>query len=109
MRLAFCIEEDVPRFDVSMQNAVFMRVMHGARHLCHQFRRLSHRHRCTSDCLVELTAFDEFHAEITAATTLADLVDGDDAWIVQPRGSFRFQTKTLDVRFARPLAKTNDL
>src|SRR5438128_7311780 len=108
MRFSVCIEQDVPRFDVSMKDAVFMRVMHGSRHLCHKFRRLPDRHRCTSDCFVELTAFDEFHAEITAAITLAHLVDGDDPWMVQPRGSFCFQTKTLDVRFARPLAKAND-
>ena len=33
VRFAFCIEENVSRFDVAMQNAVFMRVMHRARHL----------------------------------------------------------------------------
>ena len=92
-----------------MQNAVFMRVMHGARHLCDQFRRLPDRHRCTPDYFVELTAFDEFHAEVAGTLALADFVDGDDARMIQPRGSFRFQTKTLHVRFARPLAKTDDL
>ena len=33
MRFAFCIQQNVSRLDVSMQNAVFMRVMHGARDL----------------------------------------------------------------------------
>ena len=33
MRFALCIEQDVSRFDVAMQNAVLMRVMNGARHL----------------------------------------------------------------------------
>src|SRR6266487_5986778 len=109
MWFAVCIEQDVPGFDVSMQDAVFMRVMHGARHLCHKFRRLSDRHRRALDYFIKLAAFDEFHAEIAGAITLSHLVDGDDAWMVEPRGSFRFQTKTFDVRFARPLAKTNDL
>ena len=33
MRFAFCIEQNVSRFDVTMQNAVFMRVMNSARDL----------------------------------------------------------------------------
>ena len=33
MRFAFCIEQNVSRFDVPMQNSVFMRVMNSARDL----------------------------------------------------------------------------
>ena len=32
MRFAFLIEQNVPRLDVAMQNAVLVRVMHGARY-----------------------------------------------------------------------------
>src|SRR6266567_5486245 len=38
MRFARCIEQNVARFDVAMENAAFMRVMNGARHLRYQFR-----------------------------------------------------------------------
>jgi hypothetical protein len=40
MRFAFCIEQNVSRFDVAMQNAVFMRVMHSACHLGDEFHCL---------------------------------------------------------------------
>ena len=33
MRFAFCIEQNVSRLDVAMQNAVLMRVVNGARDL----------------------------------------------------------------------------
>ena len=33
MRFAFCIEQNVPRLDVAMQNAVLVRVMNSARDL----------------------------------------------------------------------------
>ena len=39
MRFAFFIEQNVSRLDVAMQNAVLMRVMHGARDLRDQFHR----------------------------------------------------------------------
>ena len=80
MRFAFCIQQNVSRLDVAMQNAVFMRVMHCARHLRDEFRRLPERHRRVCYYFVKLAAFDELHAEVAVAITLAYLVDGDDAW-----------------------------
>ena len=37
MRFTFLIEQNVPRFDVSMKNAVLVRVMNGARYLGDEF------------------------------------------------------------------------
>ena len=91
-----------------MQNAVFMRVMNGAGHLCDEFHRLPDRHRRALDYFVKLAAFDKLHAEVALAIALADLVDGDDARMIEAGGSFGFQSKALEVRFGGPLAEAND-
>ena len=78
MRFAFCIEQDVSRLDVTMENSVFMRVVNSACDLRDQFHRLPDRHRLALGDFVELSAFDELHAEIARAITLADFVDWND-------------------------------
>src|SRR5439155_27113000 len=108
MGFALLIEEDVPWFDVTMQNAVFMRVMHSAREFRDQFHRVADRHRLTLDHFVKLTAFHEFHAEVASATALAHLIDGNDARMVETGGDFGFPTKTFQVGLARPLTKADD-
>ena len=57
---------------------------------------------------VKLAAFDELHAEVAVAVTLAYLVDGHDAWVIETRRSFRFQTKAFKMRFGRPLPESDD-
>jgi hypothetical protein len=109
MWFAFYIEQDISRFDVSMQDAVFVRVMNGASYLCNELRRLPCRHRVTADYFIKLTAFDEFHAEIAGTLALAYFVDGNNARMIEAGGSFCFPTKALQVRFGRPLTKTDDL
>ena len=108
MRFAFCIKQDVSRLDVSMQNAVFMRVMHGACYLCDEFHRLPDGHRRVFNYFVKLTAFDELHAEVALAIALAHFVNGNDARMIEARSSFCFQTEALEVRFGGPLPKAND-
>src|SRR5262245_40836340 len=96
------IEQDVPWFDVSMQNAVFMCVMNCARHFGNKFHRAPDRQRHTSHYFVKLAAFDEVHAEVALTIALAHLVDGDDARMLQACSGFRFSAKTLQMRFGRP-------
>jgi hypothetical protein len=108
MRFTVCIEQNVPRFDVPMQNSVLMRVMHYARYLRDEFRRLPNRHRGAPNDFVKLPAFNEFHAEITGAIALAYFVNGNDARMIETRSGFRFPTETFHVRFAGPLTKVND-
>jgi hypothetical protein len=91
-----------------MQDAVFMRVVHGACRLCDEFHRLPDGHRRVFNYFVKLTAFDKLHAEVALPIALAYLVNRDDAWIIQARSSFCFQAKALEVRFGGPLPKAND-
>ena len=79
MRFAFCIEQNVPRLDVAMQNSMFMRVMHSACDFRDEFHRLTDRDRLAPDDFVELPAFDEFHAEVAGAIPFADFVDRNDS------------------------------
>ena len=107
MWFAFCIEQNVPWLDVPMKNPVLMRVMNSASDLRDQFSRLSDRHRLALDYLVELAAFDEFHAEVAGAVALADFVDRNNSRMFETSGGFGFPAKTLQVRFARPQTKAN--
>src|SRR5215468_3590812 len=107
MRFALCIEQNVPRFNVSVQNAMLVCVVNGSRHLGDQFRRASRRHRFPPNYLVELSTFDEFHAEITGAIALTDFVNRNNAWMLEAGGSFRFTTETFYMRFGGPISKAN--
>ncbi len=96
MRFAFCVEQNVARFDVSMQNAVLMRVMNCAGQLGDQFRRMPDRHRLAPDYFVKLAAFDELHAEVAGAIALAHFVNRNDAWMVEAGRGFCFPAKALE-------------
>src|SRR5215467_2502819 len=107
MRFTVFIEQNVPWFDVTVQNAVLMRVVHSARHFHNEFHRAPDRHRLALDCFVKLAAFDKLHAEVALPITLADLVNGNNAWMLQAGRGFRFPAKTLQVRFGGPGAKAD--
>src|SRR5207244_13146550 len=64
MRLGFRIEQNVARLDISLQDAVFMRVMNSARELREEFCCVPHWHRISSRNLIERSTFDQLHAEI---------------------------------------------
>jgi hypothetical protein len=105
MRFAVCVEQNVSRLDVTMKDAVLVRVMDRARHFGDYFRRLPHRHWRTAYHFIKLTAFDKFHAEIAGAVALAHFVDGNDARVIKTRGGCRFAAKTFQVCSAGPLTK----
>src|SRR6266480_604459 len=109
MRFALYVEQNVSGLNVSMQDAVFVRVMHCARHFRDEFRRLSDRHRRAPDYFVKLTAFDELHAEITRAVALAHFVNGNDRRMIEAGGGFCFHSEALEVRFRGPLPESNHL
>ena len=45
MRFTLCIKQNVSRFNVPMQNAVLVGVVHGARQLCNESRCTTNRYR----------------------------------------------------------------
>src|SRR5207248_11054904 len=79
MRFAVCVEQDVSRFDVAMQNAALVSVVNCARDFGNQFHGAPDRHWFVPYHFIELAAFDKFHAEVAGAIALADFVDWNDA------------------------------
>src|SRR5262249_35815276 len=108
MRFSFCVEENITGLDVTMEDAVLVRELNRTRNFHQQFRRAPDRHRRAPDNFVKLAAFDELHAEVARTIALADLVHGNDTGLIQAGSSRSFTSKTLYVRFARPLTKAND-
>ena len=65
-----------------MQNAVLVGVMHGARQFCDEFCCATDGYRLPPNHFVQLAAFDQIHAEVTAAVALADFMNWNDGWMV---------------------------
>src|SRR4030095_13594530 len=105
MRFAVCVEKNVSRFDIAMENSVLVRVLNRARHFGDYFRCLPHRHWRAAYYFIKLAALDKLHAEVTGTIALADFVDGHDACVIKTRGSCRFPAEPLQVRSASPLTK----
>ena len=59
-------------------------------------------HRLALDHFVKLAAFDELHAEVAGAIALADFVNGNDAWMFETGGGFRFPAKALQSALCSP-------
>src|SRR6266496_5481036 len=108
MWFALCVEQNVSRFDVSMEDAALMRIMNGPGQLGDQFRCVTDRHRFALRDGIELAALHQSHAEVTGAAALPDFVNGNNAWMLKAGSSFCFETETLDVRSRGPPAKSND-
>src|SRR4030095_3649100 len=107
MRFAFDVEQDVARLDVTMQNAVLMRVMNGASYLSDEFRCISSRDRCSPCHFIELSTVDELHAEVAGAFALTYLMDGHDARMIETGCGFRLPAKALLMRLCSPIAQAD--
>src|SRR6266498_4812213 len=92
-----------------MQNSVFVRVLHRVRQLHDQFHCGADRHWFTFEDRIELSAFDQAHAEVASAIAFADFVNRNDAGMVQSGGRFRFATESFHVRFRRPMTQRDHL
>jgi hypothetical protein len=107
MRFTVLIQQNVSGLNIAMQNAVFVRIMNGTRHLRDEFRRASNWDRLALDYFVKLTAFDELHAEVALTVPLAYFVNRNNARMFQAGGSFRFPAEALQVCFGRPSSQAN--
>ena len=93
MRFALFIKQHVPRFDVPMENTVFVSVVHRARQLCNQFHRPANRYCLTLNYFIELATFDQIHAVVTTIVALTDFVNWNDRWMVQAGRCLGFETE----------------
>jgi acetylglutamate kinase len=79
---AVCVQQNVSRLDVSVQNAVFMCVVHGARDFRDELCSLLDRYQTATHYVVEIIAFDEPHAEVVRAVAFTDFVDWHDSRVI---------------------------
>lgn len=86
-----------------MQHALLMRVLHGQRHITEPAHRDAHWHWLLGDHCAERAALHQFHDKIRHPIRLADFMDGDDAWMLQPRRCLRLRVK------ARPGLRTREI
>jgi hypothetical protein len=108
MRVAFRIKQDVSGLNISVKNSALVCVMHSACQLRYEFCRWPTWHRLPFNNLIELSAFNQLHAEITGTIALPDFMDRNNEWMIQSRGSLSFEPKTLYVSFGRPMTEAND-
>jgi hypothetical protein len=81
--------------------------MHGVRYFRDQFHRSPDRQRLAPHYFVKLAAFNELHAEVALAIAFANVVNGNDAWMIQAGSGLRLTAKALQVRFGGPRAEAN--
>src|SRR4030095_6156007 len=83
VRFAFCVQQNVSWFDVSMKNAVLMGIGNRAGQLGDHFRCVTDRYRFARRHGIELSTVHQSHAEVTGAVALSDFVNRDDARMVE--------------------------
>src|SRR5262249_50682514 len=92
----FRFDENVVRFDVTVDDAAAMRVRQCPRDLFQQARGDSGRQRSSrSEPLAERFAFDVRHGEEDESACLADAIDRSDVRMRERRGQASFAKKTL--------------
>src|SRR6266511_6140528 len=108
MWVAFCVYQDVSRLYVAMENAALVRIVQRSRQSCDKLGCPARCHLLPPGDFIEWPAFEQFHAEIAGAVTLSDLIDGNDAGMIETGCRFGFEVETLQVSFGRPRTKADD-
>jgi hypothetical protein len=105
---AIRVQQNISGLDVSVQNAVFVCVVHRAGDFHHELCCLPRRYRTATDYFVEAISFNEPHAEVIRAIALANLVDGNNPRMIELRRCFRFPPKAFQVCVSGELTNAND-
>ena len=108
MRFAASIDQNIPGLNISMQDPSLVGVGGSARQFDDEFRRTSIRHCLTLDCLIKALAFHKLHAEIARAVTFPNLMNWNDAGVVQTRCGLRFKAKPFNMRLRGPSPETHN-
>ena len=92
-----CVDQDVGRLEVAMQDMVLMGVLHGQGDLLHELGRPSRGRVALGDRLGQARPLDEPHAEVVLPVSLANFVDGHDRGMVEAGGSLGLGTETANL------------
>ena len=94
---AFGGDEDVAGFDVAVDDVFRVGVMQGVADLGDDFQRLRGVQAGAGEDALEVGAIDVFHREIEQpGTRLAEVVNGNDARVLEPGEGLRLTTETGD-------------
>ncbi len=96
-RLGQAAQEDIRRFQVPVEDAPLVGIVHRAGDRRYQLRRGAGIGHEAPGMRREIAAVDQLHAEVMMPLVLADLVDRDDVGMVQMRRGLGFQAKPLEV------------
>ncbi len=89
-----CVEHQIARFDVAVDDASRVGRLQAARGLDHAVdRRLDRQGAAVADHAIEIAPFHVFHGEEIDAAVLARVEHSDHVGVVQPRCGLHFATK----------------
>ena len=86
-----------------------MGIMNSARQFDNEFGCTPIRHWLALDYFIKSSPFHELHAEVAGTVALPDLMNRDDAGVVQTRCGLCLEAKPFDVRFRGPASEADDL
>ena len=105
---ALAFEQDVLRFDVAMDDALARAQIAARRKWRHDRERLLRGDRPACEQLAEIHAIDVLHDEVVEAARFAEVVDGDDVWVLElrERSALREKRARKSARARRPAAES---
>jgi hypothetical protein len=91
------IEQNVARFEIAMEDAFAMRVLHGPRYLSHERDAFPWIISLREASFCQAAAGRKFHAEEGQSIfALADFVDWQNVWMIKARSRLRFAPKARE-------------
>jgi hypothetical protein len=89
------LDQDVPRFDIAMHDASPMRSIECGRELGGQAQHHREVKRAARDHVVKREAANKLHYNEQAVFSLADVINGDDGWVIQSAAGSSLMQHTL--------------
>src|SRR3954447_17915928 len=77
-------KQNVGWFEISMHDAVFVRIVHGLGERSNEVRRGIERLWCSAQAIGQAAAIDEFKRKVRPSFNFAELVQLDDIWMLEP-------------------------
>ena len=109
VRLAGGVHQDVRRFDVAMEDAALVGVMHRPRDQRHEASRFSRSVAQSGEGSGQAAALNELHCEVVLTLMFADLVDRDNVGMVEQGGGLGFSAEAPDIGGGGQLSGKDDL
>ena len=106
-RLSISVQKNVARFEITMQNALYVGVSHGASDLRHQADRPARIGLILQQPAGQAAAVSELHDEKWIALLLAMLIDLDDVGVVELGDGTGFLVESFQFMGVRTGARTH--